>query len=163
MSTQSPLVPHGSEAEALAALIEIVIGGGVVVFAIVLVIAALALRARGRPSPWLSERALVVGGGIVFPTAVLVALLGGTLLVDRHVGAASAGAPLRIEVIGEMWWWRVHYLDAAGRATLATANELHVPVGGPVELQVSTADVIHSFWVPGLARQGRYGPGPHIR
>src|SRR3546814_5790967 len=39
------------------------------------------------------------------------------------------GDEMRVKIIGEMWWWRVHYLDAEGRETLRDANELHIPVG----------------------------------
>src|SRR3546814_10896296 len=58
------------------------------------------------------------------------------------------GDEMRVKIIGEMWWWRVHYLDAGGRETLRDANELHIPVGKPVLLELEAADVIHSFWVP---------------
>jgi cytochrome c oxidase subunit 2 len=51
-----------------------------------------------------------------------------------------------IEVIGWMWWWEVRY----PRLGIVSANEVHIPVGRPVRLTVSTADVIHSFWVPRL-------------
>jgi cytochrome c oxidase subunit 2 len=55
--------------------------------------------------------------------------------------------PLEIKVTGYQWWWRFDY-TAEG---LSTANELVVPVGRPVKLDLRTADVIHSFWVPRLA------------
>ena len=148
---QSPLAPRGAEVETLATLMQVVLGGGLVVFAIVMVVAVLALRSRGRPPRWLGESALIVGGGIVFPSVVLVALLGATLVVGNRLDAAAATAPLRIAVIGEMWWWRVHYLTPQGERRVATANELHLPAGVPVELAITTADVIHSLWIPGLA------------
>src|SRR3546814_15595680 len=55
------------------------------------------------------------------------------------------GDEMRVKIIGEMWWWRVHYLDAGGRETLRDANELHIPVGKPVLLELEAAAVIHSF------------------
>ena len=151
MSLQSPLAPYGDEVGTLASLMQVVLGGGIVIFAIVLVIAALALRARGRASAWLGERALIVGGGIVFPSVVLVALLAATLVLGNRIDPAAASAPLRIAVIGEMWWWRIHYLTPQGERRVATANELHVPVGVPIELAITTVDVIHGLWIPGLA------------
>ena len=65
---------------------------------------------------------------------------------------------MRIEVIGEQWWWRVAYLAADGR-TIASANEIRIPVGRPVEFALKTADVIHSFWVPSLAGKVDMIPG----
>src|SRR3546814_20187975 len=66
---------------------------------------------------------------------------------------------MRVKIIGEMWWWRVHYLDAGGRETLRDANELHIPVGKPVLLELEAADVIHSFWVPRLGGKMDMIPG----
>ena len=48
------------------------------------------------------------------------------------------------------WWWEVQYLERDGREQVTTANEIHVPVGRPVELDVISREVIHSFWVPQL-------------
>ena len=66
---------------------------------------------------------------------------------------------MRIEVIGEQWWWRVRYLDGAGRPEFETANEIRIPGGQPVLLELKSADVIHSFWVPALAGKLDMIPG----
>ena len=105
-----------------------------------------------------SAGAWVIGGGIVFPGAVLVALF----LYALHVGHALSVVPARtadIEVIGRMWWWDVRYNDAPSGAPVALANELYIPVGRPVEVALSTRDVIHSFWVPALAGKVDMIPG----
>jgi cytochrome c oxidase subunit II len=49
-------------------------------------------------------------------------------------------------VVGRRWWWEVKYPDQG----MTTANEIHIPVGVPVQVQLQSADVIHSFWVPEL-------------
>lgn len=54
------------------------------------------------------------------------------------------GSPLVVRVIGHQWWWEYRYPDLG----IVTANELHVPVGVPVRLDIEAADVLHSFWVP---------------
>ena len=51
-----------------------------------------------------------------------------------------------MSVIGHQWWWEFRYPDLG----IATATELHVPVGRAVTLGLETADVDHSFWVPAL-------------
>jgi cytochrome c oxidase subunit 2 len=64
-----------------------------------------------------------------------------------------------IRVTGNQWWWDVEYADKTGDIRFVTANEIHVPVGEPVALDLSSADVIHSFWVPQLAGKTDLIPG----
>jgi cytochrome c oxidase subunit 2 len=68
--------------------------------------------------------------------------------------------PLRVTVIGRQWWWEFRY-DRYGERSLGfvTANELHVPVGQPVVLDLQSADVVHSFWVPRLTGKTDLIPG----
>ena len=54
---------------------------------------------------------------------------------------------LRVKVTGHQWWWEFEYPDL----DFVTAGELHVPKGVPVFLDLRSADVIHSFWVPRLS------------
>lgn len=62
---------------------------------------------------------------------------------------------LKVEVIGHQWWWEFKYTDLG----VTTANELHIPVGKPVDFQIKSVDVIHSFWVPHLAGKIDAVPG----
>src|SRR3546814_16790666 len=55
---------------------------------------------------------------------------------------------MRVRITGEMWWWRVAYLDRQGRTVMLDANELHILVGEPVTMELETAVFIHSFWKP---------------
>src|SRR3546814_13791833 len=66
---------------------------------------------------------------------------------------------MRGRITGEMWWWRVAYLDRQGRTVMLDANELHIPVGEPVTLELESADVIHSFWIPRLSGKLDMIPG----
>ena len=59
---------------------------------------------------------------------------------------------------GEQWWWRVSY-PQIGRPPVATANEIRIPAGRPVLFTLSSADVIHSFWVPNLGGKVDMIPG----
>jgi cytochrome c oxidase subunit 2 len=58
--------------------------------------------------------------------------------------------PLTIQVTGNQWWWEVKYVNSNLTQTLETANEIHIPVGRPVQIVGQSNDVIHSFWVPNL-------------
>ena len=62
---------------------------------------------------------------------------------------------LEVDVTAHQWWWEVHYPSLA----LTTANEIHLPVGRPIELVLRSADVIHSFWVPQLGGKRDVVPG----
>jgi cytochrome c oxidase subunit 2 len=70
----------------------------------------------------------------------------------------GTGAPVNIAVRGEQWWWRVTYTTANGQR-IDSANELRIPVGRPVRIELTAADVIHSFWVPKLAGKLDMIPG----
>src|SRR5690606_11810142 len=96
---------------------------------------------------------------IVFPVVALTILLAYGLIVMRG-GMPAAADPdaMRVAVVGERWWWRVIYEDADG-TRFESANELRIPVDRPVEIALTSADVIHSFWVPKLAGKLDMIPG----
>jgi cytochrome c oxidase subunit II len=155
---QSFLAPRGPHADYIATLSWVLfVGGGL----ILLLVVVLALIAMVGPSGWrglLGRRSTVIVGGIAFPVVTLTALLVYGLLGASAL-VSSAPAALRVEVQGERWWWRVHYLDQSGETTLTTANEIRVPVDMPVEFRLTSTNVIHSFWVPSLAGKLDMIPG----
>jgi cytochrome c oxidase subunit 2 len=156
---QSALAPAGPHADRIGTLGHVMYVGGALIFLLVLTLAAIATLVPRRHRGWLAHRNAILAGGIAFPLAVLSALLVYGLLVARAM-VADAGRPeLRIEVVGERWWWRVRYLDASGATRFVTANEIRMPVGAPVEFVLRTEDVIHSFWIPSLAGKLDMIPG----
>jgi cytochrome c oxidase subunit II len=62
---------------------------------------------------------------------------------------------LVINVLAHQWWWEFHYADSG----VATANELHIPTGQPIRLELQSGDIIHSFWVPQLGGKRDVVPG----
>lgn len=103
----------------------------------------------------------IVIGGIAVPILVLTALfvVGLSLMSDFPIhgmpGMPSSAQMVRnmkpdIVIIGHQWWWEIHYLNDDPSKSFLTANELHLPVGRPVNIEVKTADVMHSFWIPAL-------------
>jgi cytochrome c oxidase subunit 2 len=96
----------------------------------------------------------VVGLGIVTPIVLLSALfVWSDIFVMRSVAAPPPGStPITIDVIGHDWWWEARYAGTA----VVTVNEIHIPTRTRVQVTGrTTADVIHSFWVPELAPQDR--------
>jgi cytochrome c oxidase subunit II len=153
------LDPHGSNAQQTAHIAWILIGGGALIFAFVMALAAYALFASQPRHAWLSGRAFVVSAGIVFPIITLTAVLVFTLNVWGSLARENDASPITIEVTAEMWWWRIRYIDANGSILADTANEVHIPVGRLVQLSLRSADVLHSFWVPQLAGKLDMIPG----
>jgi cytochrome c oxidase subunit 2 len=132
-----------------------------VAVAVWLLVTLLALHAiRANRSQW-SERAglwLIVGGGVAVPVVVLSALMFVAMPeLSRQLTAAPAGT-LRVYVSGEQWWWRIRY-EQPGAQPIELANELRLPVGQPIEVVLTSVDVIHSFWVPSLAGKVDMIPG----
>jgi cytochrome c oxidase subunit 2 len=101
-----------------------------------------------------SENWWILGGGLAMPVVVLAGVFLMTLSTMRAYRPAPAGAP-EILVIGHQWWWEVRYPND----TVITANELHLPVGRAVHLELRSADVIHSFWAPNLEGKTDVIPG----
>jgi cytochrome c oxidase subunit 2 len=157
---QSALDPAGIEAERIARLAWLLFALCGAVLLLVCVLAGFALFGSDRVRGRIAGKGLVIGGGIVFPTVVLSALLiyGFTLMGLGGAPAEAGDGQLKIEVVGERWWWRVTYVDENGRRT-ESANEIRLPVGRPVRVELTSADVIHSFWVPRLAGKLDMIPG----
>lgn len=76
----------------------------------------------------------------------------------RTIFATAGEAPpdaLKVQVTGHQWWWEYKYPDLG----ITTANEMHLPVGKPVQIAITSADVIHSFWAPRLGGKRDAIPG----
>lgn len=153
------LDPAGPFSDRITTLAWALIGMGVVVTGVVLLALGLALFGDPARKRRFGGERLIWLGGVAFPVVVLTALLVWGLTLTRDLTEPARPGDVRIRVTGEMWWWRVAYLDASGRETFQDANEIHVPVGRPVVIELGSADVIHSFWVPRLAGKIDMIPG----
>ncbi|WP_069262293.1 MULTISPECIES: cytochrome c oxidase subunit II [Paraburkholderia] len=95
-------------------------------------------------------------------TAISSVLLLGALVAMLRVLAAVADPPrepsLTVTVTAYDWWWKVSYRTPEG-ASFETANEIHIPTGEPVRVDLQSADVVHAFWVPALAGKTQAIPG----
>lgn len=134
-----------------------------VMAAVVMVVVAVALGiALFGPRKWkrrVGGERLIWIAGLVFPVVVLTGLLVYGLTTTARVADAPKSGEMRVRVTGEMWWWRVAYLDGQGREIVQDANEVHIPAGQPVVFELESADVIHSFWVPRLGGKTDMIPG----
>ncbi len=153
------LDPAGPDAWAIATLAWVLLAMAALVLGVVLAAMWLALSGRPELRARLGGTKAIWIGGVAFPVVVLSLLLVYGLSLTRTQSAPLRGDEMRARVTGEMWWWRVAYLDQQRRPVLHDANELHIPVGRPVVLELESGDVIHSFWVPRLAGKLDMIPG----
>ena len=156
-NSTSAVDAHGSEARHIAGLWWLMFGlaaGVYVVVAGFIIVAAIRGR-RGAPRrSRISQSMFITVGGVLVPTLILLVLAVVTVTTTGALRKAGSN-PVRIEVAGERWWWSVRY---PGRQ-IVTANELHIPVGQPVEIGLTSDNVVHSFWVPELAGKVDTIPG----
>ncbi len=156
--THSALSPHGPAAREIALLTWILVGMAAAVLAIVIAATWIAIGGPDRMRSRIASTQAIVIGGLAFPVVVLTALLAYGLWLMRAQAAMPAQTPVRIEVVGEQWWWRVRYTAPDDR-TIESANEIRLPVGRDVSLTLQSADVIHSIWLPSLAGKMDMIPG----
>jgi cytochrome c oxidase subunit 2 len=153
------LDPAGPFAGPLNTLAWVLFAMAGTVLLIVLIALGVALFGPRRWRKRLGGERLVWIGGFAFPVIVLSALLVYGLGLTSRLTQEPAADEMRVRVTGEMWWWRVAYLDAAGREVVQAANEIHIPAGRPVVFELDSADVIHSLWVPRLGGKVDMIPG----
>jgi cytochrome c oxidase subunit 2 len=160
---QSMLDPAGPSAQAIAAVWWWMLGTAVLVLVAVVALWLVAMRRTRGLMPDEAERhglRWIVGGGIALPGVAITALLvfgssAGFHQLPLPRGQGLGPAPLRVEAIGHRWWWELRYPDSG----VGLRNELRLPVGRPVDVRVSSRDVIHSFWVPRLGGKLDAVPG----
>lgn len=143
---QSALDPAGHQAEAIAGHWWFFLAVCTVVYVIVAAALLWALLPRAR-SDRRAPLAVSISAGITV-TIVFVLVLHAVWTARTLGSIAERDMPV-IEVTGHQWWWEVSYLHGE-TPVLRTANEMHLPVGQAVALDLKSRDVIHSFWVPKL-------------
>ncbi len=164
---QSILAPRSRQTHVISVLGWWMLGAALVVFAgaVALLVVGYARR-RTRGLPWFGERERAAGGmvisfGILVPLVVLLVLFGaGDIYAIRFSDApAPRSTAMTVQVVGRQWWWEIRYPQNGA----VTANEVHIPAGTRVQLIATSADVIHSLWVPRLARKIDMIPGRENR
>ncbi|WP_235924089.1 cytochrome c oxidase subunit II [Pseudoroseicyclus tamaricis] len=125
------------------------LAGATAIFAMVAILITLAFR-RGRRAEGKDEarsvRVWILGLGLGFSMTILAALLGFGLFIGERLLPRGGEEVVTVGAEGRQWAWTFRY---EGRAP--TEDVLHIPAGRPVDVAVTTTDVIHSFWIPRLA------------
>lgn len=157
---QSTLHPTSDFARDIDALYRTILWWAIGVFVIVemaLVVTIIKFRQRrsSKAPQHVHGSTLLEISWTLAPAVVLLFIAVPTIrTIFRTDGTAPEGA-LQVEVIAHQWWWEFHYPEFG----IVTANEMHVPVGRPVALAMTSEDVIHSFWAPKLGGKRDVMPG----
>ncbi len=177
-SNQSAMYPTGVQAERIHGLFWGFTWVCVVVWVVVMVFllwGAVRSRVARRaavgedgpnlaPAPARERRmGMLISGAVGVTTIVLLVLMVSEFMTTRSLASLSrspeAKNAVSIAVTAKQWWWEVQYQDETPSNMVTTANEIHIPVGRPVVIQLQSPDVIHSFWVPNLAGKKDAVPG----
>ena len=168
---QSALDPAGRQASIIHSLWWLFIWICAAVYLLVLLCLLISLLRRTTtpqmPPPNLAEdpqqqRRLtnLISGLIVLTTIILFVLLISDFVSGERVHAlAKTADQIEIKVTAHQWWWDFDYQDPVRSQMVNTANEIHIPVGVPVQFDLNSADVIHSFWIPNLHGKKDMIPG----
>ncbi len=137
----------------------------IVMAVITLLLLGAILRRRARQG---DPRALAVqrdeGGmawlyiGVGVSAVVVVGCVIWTMFTVAAI-AMPARTDLTVQVTGAQWWWSVRYQNDDPSRIFTAANEIHIPVGRPVRIELLSHDVIHSFWIPRLGGKMDVIPG----
>ncbi|WP_420622163.1 cytochrome c oxidase subunit II [Candidatus Poriferisodalis sp.] len=94
----------------------------------------------------------------IIPTILLIFLT--VITLPTVFALAKEGDGITIKVEGQQWWWQFSYdIDENGQYDIVTANDLVIPTGEEINLEIHSNDVIHSFWIPRLNGKKDAVPG----
>lgn len=153
-SVLRPETPQATEIKSLAVSLFVI--SAVILVSVEAVLLTAILRFRKRPE---AEAAQTHGDNMIealwtLIPAVLVIII--FIMTARTMDSVTLpGGDVNLTVTGHQWWWEVSYPDEG----FVTANEIHVPQGREVGIDLESADVIHSFWVPQIGGKTDLVPG----
>ena len=167
---QDALRPAGVQAGHIGALWNLTLGLCTLVFVAIVAMLLVALRRapRGTERDAADVSSLsrpeqrtwrIVSWATAASVVGLLVLLAGDVFTSRAMARLPLTGAINIELVGHQWWWEARYRDADPSRDFTTANELHIPVGRPVVVTLTSNDVIHSLWIPNLQGKKDMIPG----
>jgi cytochrome c oxidase subunit 2 len=95
----------------------------------------------------------------IIPAVILIVIFIPSVRTMYDFDAEAQEGEYVVSVYGKQWWWEVHYAKPDSIASVITANEVYVPVGKKIKIDLYSNNVIHSFWVPQLSGKMDVIPG----
>lgn len=153
----STLDPAGRSAAEISTLWWVMLAGATAIFLLVMVLLALAF-VRRREASEQKERTWILGGGLIFTSTVLIALLVYGIILGERLIPKDKTDVVTAAGMAEQWQWTFRQAAADG-TMIERPDTLDIPAGTPIDLHITSSDVIHSFWVPRLAGKLDAVPG----
>lgn len=152
----SILHPAGPAAATIAQIwwVMLIGAGAVTVLVLGLLTAAMLRQPTSKAEPGSDAWVWVLGLG--FPLVTLAALTGYGLAMGERLLPREDPDLTTVEAEARQWVWSFRYPDRPG---FVTEDVLHIPAGRPVDVRITSRDVVHSFWVPRLAGKLDAVPG----
>jgi cytochrome c oxidase subunit 2 len=163
-----PLDPRGPQAEQIVTIYWIMFACAVVVFAIVagaLIYSGVKFRERpGHVAKQFHGHNMLELTWTVIPTVMVISF--SVLSWNRlnFINDVDSNVAMTVKVEGRQWAWGFTYPDQAmfklqDGTTLQAGEQLDIPVGQKIKLELTSKDVIHSFWIPNLGGKKDAVPG----
>jgi cytochrome c oxidase subunit II len=159
--TPSALRPAAPQAAGLEGLWWFMLWTCTAVFVLVLAALTYAMLRRRWAQPPGRRAAEIITGAAAVTVVILFSFLVATVVTARRSPNAPQLTDRIVQVVGHQWWWEVHYPGSRPDEEVVSANEIHLPAGRDVVLDLTSADVIHSFWAPNLHGKRDLIPGRH--
>ncbi len=156
----SALDPAGPQARAMAALWWTMLAAAAALFVLVMALYLWALL-RPEAAARVPPRRWILWGGIFLPLPILLPLGAAALVLGEAVLRPAGTEPFRVTAEARQWHWLFSYPANPGAAE--SVDLLHIPAGRPVEVTLTSADVVHSFWIPRLGGKIDAIPGRETR
>lgn len=144
----SVLHPAGPVAQDIASLWWVMlVGAGTILLLVAGMLVAAVLRTPPAGQDDADVRFWLWGMGLAFPLVTLATLTAYGLFIGERLLPRAASDLVTVRAKARQWEWSFTYPDLPGRVT---EGILHVPAGRPVDVEITSRDVVHSFWVPRL-------------
>jgi cytochrome c oxidase subunit 2 len=158
---QSALEPAGEHAARIGHLWDIflVVSAAVWLLVMMALLIAIARRNHAETAGGSRRAKMAVSIATAITGVIMFGLLTASVLTGRAIVDSAPRDVPQLKVTGRQWWWQVEYDDPDPSKRFTDANEIHIPVGVPVNVQLHSTDVIHSFWVPNLNGKQDLIPG----
>ena len=156
-------IAASEEAVSIDAAFQLLLLLGTPVFTFVVVgllYSVLRYRNRGEPTqdgPAIQSNRLVTIPWLLITSGLAIYVIFNPGLVGIRELTANPNSDLVVEIVAEKWQWDYTYPDYG--VTLTDADELVLPVHRRVKFEISSRDIIHSFWIPAFRLKVDAVPG----
>src|ERR1700722_17727828 len=157
--------PHSPQTHSIATVFSLVLVIAAVIFLIVaagVIYSSIRYRSRGvaaEPRQIFGSTKLEVLWTVV-PILILTGLFIVTVRAMVLIDAPQdSSRPPDLVITGHQWWWEVRYPRGATATGKIATGDIHIPASRRLLARIESADVIHDFWAPQLARKMDAVPG----